>query len=91
MKGSSILGAVGFYGAMIAFIYYGERYAKVMLLVWLAISLYCWHRAKQDDDFLDRLPPLLQGVAVFASASFFLTCLGVVLGFLLMMLGIGRR
>lgn len=90
-KGSDLLGGLGFYGAMIAFVYFAEDYAKEVFLVWAGISVICWFCVKRDLEFLDKLPPFISGIVMFASATFAITCLFTALGLILYIGGFGRR
>jgi hypothetical protein len=90
-KESNFLAGLGFYGAMIAFVYFAQDYAKTVFLIWAGISVFCWLRLKKDADFLDKLPPFIQAVVVFASGTFFVTCIFIALGLVLYILGFGRR
>ncbi len=84
MKESTILGAIGFYGAMFAFGYFGKEYVSAVLSVWVVVSVYCWLRWKKDEEFLEKLPPLFQGIVVFALSTLFVSCICLAIGILIL-------
>ena len=91
MKDSKILGVIGFYGAIFAFIYYSERYATTVFAVWAGVSAYYWYRSRKDEDYLEKLPTFFHGIVAFAVGSFIVTMSILALVLLIFLLFSGSR
>jgi hypothetical protein len=87
MKAASVLGFVGFWGAMIGVGYSLQKGSFLVLVIYLAVALYWTLETKKDPDYIEKLPPFIQGVAAFAVSTFVLLCVvfGIAAFFLLVL------